>query len=125
MWCPTSNYTSGYCCWGREYNNCPRQGMCSDEFDLATIKYMLCPNEAGCSFSRNLKPNTNGSEGLYEMFKGTFLKGDLCNFKVTNPSTDLNDVMFMRIEYFKRCNPVLIKGESLVNPIALYKLNAG
>ena len=60
------------------------------------------------------------------MFDGTFVKGDLCNFKITNPVlTDLNDVMYLRLEYFARCRPVLIKGESLQNPIAMYQLNKG
>lgn len=60
------------------------------------------------------------------MFDGTFVKGDLCNFKITNPvMTDLNDVMYLRLEYFARCRPVLIKGESLQNPIAMYQLSKG
>jgi hypothetical protein len=87
---------------------------------------MLCPNEAGCTFSRNLIPKTNGDDTLYEMFDGTFLIGDTCNFKITNPyASDLNDVMYIRVEYFARCKPVLVKGESLVNPIAMYELRAG
>jgi len=60
------------------------------------------------------------------MFKGTFLIGDTCNFKITNPyASDLNDVMFLRVEYFARCTPILVKGESLDKPIALYTLKAG
>jgi len=87
---------------------------------------MMCPNELGCTFSRFLSPKTNGEAELYEMFDGTFVLGDLCNFKVTNPvMTDLNDVMYLRLEYFARCSPILIKGESLQNPIAMYKLNKG
>ena len=87
---------------------------------------MLCPNEAGCTFSRNLIPKTNGEETVYEMFNGSFLIGDTCNFKITNPyASDLNDVMYIRVEYFKNCKPVLVKGESLVNPIAMYELKSG
>ena len=87
---------------------------------------MLCPNELGCTFSRYMIPRTNGEEDLYEMFDGTFLKGDLCNFKVTNSvASDLNDVMYMQLEYAKRCKAVLIKGESLENPLAMYNLSVG
>lgn len=87
---------------------------------------MTCPNELGCTFSRFLMPQTNGQKELYEMFEGTFVKGDLCNFKVTNPSiTDLNDVMYFRLEYVTRANAIMIKGESLQNPIAMYTLSKG
>lgn len=100
--------------------------MCSNEFEVKEMRYMLCPNEAGCTFSRNLTPRTNGEDTLYEMFDGTFLVGDTCNFKITNPyASDLNDIMYMRVEYYKRCFPILIKGESLVNPISMYKVTAG
>ena len=87
---------------------------------------MLCPNELGCTFSRYMIPRTNGEEDLYEMFDGTFLVGDMCNFKVTNPvASDLNDVMYFKLEYTKRCTAVLIKGESLDNPFAMYRLSVG
>ena len=87
---------------------------------------MLCPNELGCTFSRYMIPRTNGDTDHYEMFDGTFLVGDLCNFKVTNPvSSDLNDVMYFKLEYLNRCTAVLIKGESISNPIALYRLSVG
>ena len=87
---------------------------------------MLCPNELGCTFSRYMIPRTNGETDHYEMFDGTFLVGDLCNFKVTNPvASDLNDVMYFKLEYANRCNAILIKGESLSNPIALYRLSIG
>lgn len=100
--------------------------MCSDDFNVKELQYMLCPNELGCTFSRYMIPRTNGEEDLYEMFDGTFLKGDLCNFKVTNSvASDLNDVMYMQLEYAKRCKAVLIKGESLENPLAMYNLSVG
>jgi len=87
---------------------------------------MLCPNELGCTYSRYMIPRTNGEVDEYEMFDGTFLKGDLCNFKVTNPvAADFNDVMYLKLEHKKRCNAILIKGESLANPMALYKLKVG
>ena len=87
---------------------------------------MLCPNELGCTFSRYMIPRTNGETDHYEMFDGTFLVGDLCNFKVTNPvASDLNDVMYFKLEYVNRCKAVLIKGESISNPIALYRLAVG
>ena len=87
---------------------------------------MLCPNELGCTYSRYMIPRTNGEVDEYEMFDGTFLKGDLCNFKVTNPvGSDMNDVMYLRLEYVARAKAVLIKGESLANPIAMYTLDKG
>ena len=82
---------------------------------------MLCPNESGCTFSRYIQPKTSGDDSLYEMFDGTFLKGDTCNFRIENPyASDLNDVMYFRLEYFQRCKPTLVKGESLENPTAMY-----
>ena len=87
---------------------------------------MLCPNEAGCTFNRFLAPQTNGKEDLYEMFDGVFVLNDICNFKITNPSlTDLNDVMYLRLEYVARAKAILVKGQSLDNPIAMYTLNIG
>ena len=125
-WCPTSNYSSGYCCEGKEWNSCPRAGMCSDEFELYQIQYWLCPNEDACTFSRNLAPNTNGQEKVYEQTKGKFYRGDLCSFKVAIPyTTDLNDVMYFRIEYLYNTKAILIKGENLVEPIAIYEMYAG
>ena len=90
------------------------------------LQYMLCPNELGCTYSRYMIPRTNGEVDEYEMFDGTFLKGDLCNFKVTNPvGSDMNDVMYLRLEYVARAKAVLIKGESIANPIAMYTLDKG
>jgi len=87
---------------------------------------MLCPNELGCTFSRYMIPRTNGEEDVYEMFDGTFLIGDVCNFKVTNPvASDLNDVMYLKLEYLKKAKAILIKGESLSNPVAMYTLKIG
>ena len=59
--------------------------MCTDEFSLTELKYMLCPNEFGCIYSRNLSPPINGEKKMYEQITGTFLKGDICTFKITNP----------------------------------------
>ena len=87
---------------------------------------MLCPNEVGCKFSRNLSPDTKSSSyTLYEKIDGTFLVGDTCNFQITNPSKDLNDIMYLRIEYFTRCSAFLLKGESIDKPKAIYRLKAG
>ena len=100
--------------------------MCSDEFSVKEIRYMLCPNEAGCTFSRNLAPRVTDEESLFEMLDGTFLKGDTCNFIITNPyASDYNDVMYLRVEYYRNCFPILIKGESLANPVAMYEIKAG
>ena len=100
--------------------------MCSDSFSVRELQYMLCPNELGCTFSRYMIPRTNGDTDLYEMYDGTFLVGDLCNFKVTNPvASDLNDVMYFKLELADRCKAVLIKGESLDNPQAMYRLKVG
>jgi len=50
IWCPTSSKLSGYCCALTE--NCPRAGACSTDYQLLEFQYMLCPNEAGCTFDR-------------------------------------------------------------------------
>ena len=123
-WCPTSNYQSGYCC--NEFETCPRASMCSDEFKFVEIQYMLCPNELGCLFARTLVPPSNGAEKLYENIEGKFQKGDLCSYKVSIPSsTDLNDMMYMRVEYLHNTKATLIKGNSLLDPIAMYSLDEG
>lgn len=87
---------------------------------------MLCPNELGCTFSRYLIPQTNGEETQYEMFDGTFLTGDICNFKITNPPVaDLNDVMTLELMHIAKCSAILIKGESMTNPTAMYNIKIG
>lgn len=71
-------------------------------------------------------PKIDGSEDLFEMFNGTFLIGDTCNFRIANPSTsDLNDMMYLRVEYFKNSKALLVKGSSLQDIRAIYKIKAG
>jgi hypothetical protein len=72
--------------------------------------------------SPDIKSN---SYKLYEKIYGTFLVGDTCNFQITNPAKDLNDIMFLRVEYFTRCTAYLLKGESIDKPKAIYRLKAG
>jgi len=87
---------------------------------------MLCPNELGCLFARTLVPPTNGAEKLYENIEGKFQLGDLCSYKIAIPSsTDLNDIMYLRVEYLHNAKAILIKGNSLLDPIAQYSINAG
>ena len=60
------------------------------------------------------------------MFDGTFLFGDTCNFRIANPAlSDLNDMMYLRVEYFKDCKALLVKGSSLLDVRAMYKIKAG
>jgi len=125
-WCPTSTYASGYCCSGNDIPNCPRASMCTDEFSHIDLKYMLCPNEVGCLFSRNMAPPISGKEKLYEQITGTFLKDDICTFKITIPqSTDLNDMMYVKIEYMNAAEGTLVKGSNLVDAKTLSKVKAG
>ena len=87
---------------------------------------MLCPNELGCLFARTLVPPTNGAEKLYENIEGKFQLGDLCSYKIAIPtSTDLNDIMYMRIEYLHNAKATMIKGNSLLDPIYIYQLTPG
>lgn len=125
LWCPTANYQSGYCC--TELENCPKPGgICSDSFELPEFKYMLCPNEIGCLFSRTISPPNNEAEKLYENLQGRFQKGDLCSFKITIPSgADINDMMYLRIEYLNNAKASLIKGQSLLKPDSLYQITPG
>lgn len=109
IWCPTASKSSGYCCEKTE--NCPRAGGCSTDYQLLEFQYMLCPNEAGCMFSRELSPPNDDTQKLYENLKGKFLLGDVCSFKVSIPSSaDLNDMMYIRVEYLQDCTATLIKG---------------
>lgn len=34
MWCPTGNYSIGYCCSEADILDCPRQGLCSNDFSF-------------------------------------------------------------------------------------------
>ena len=36
-WCPSSNYSSGRCCSGTDFSTCPKQGYCSDDFNLTEL----------------------------------------------------------------------------------------
>ena len=66
-------------------------------------------------FSRNMAPPINGAEKLYEQITGTFLKDDICTFKITIPqSTDLNDMMYVKVEYMNSAEGTLVKGANLV-----------
>ena len=125
LWCPTANYQSGYCC--TENENCPKPGgICSDSFEIPEFQYMLCPNEIGCLFSRTLTPPTNEAQKLYEQLDGRFQQGDLCSFKITIPSSsDINDMMYLRIEYLNNAKATLIKGASLLDPDSLYQISPG
>ena len=60
------------------------------------------------------------------MYDGTFPIGDLCNFRISNPTfADFNDVMYLKVQYVARAEAILIKGESLENPTAMYNIIAG
>lgn len=115
----------GYCCQPLE--QCPRaKDGCSAEQSVTELKYLLCPNEVGCVFSRTITPLLNGTEMLYEQLDGKFVTGDLCSFKVAMPAkADPNDVLYLRTEYFSRTKATLIKGASLKEPKAMYQLAAG
>ena len=88
---------------------------------------MTCPNEDdGCVFDRNLEPPADGSVALYDKTVGEFFERDICTFIIENPSSsDFNDVMNLRIEWFRNCFPVLIKGTSVYEPMAMYRLDVG
>lgn len=128
LWCPISSFKAGFCCSGIDgILNCPRETACSDDFDIPELQYMTCPNEDnGCVYDRNLKPPPDGSTAVYEKMTGEFFERDVCTFIIENPgSSDFNDIMYLRIEYFQHCFPVLIKGPSLYNPISMYRLEVG
>jgi len=73
-----------------------------------------------------LSPSSSGKEVLWEKIDGTFVRGDLCSFQITNPSqSDLNDVMSIRIEFLDRTNAWLLKGESIDEPSIMYEIKAG
>lgn len=127
LWCPTSNYKAGFCCSGLEVATCPRATTCSDDFELPELQYMLCPNEDGCFYDRNIAPETDDSVEIYnEQIGGEFFIDDVCSFIIKNPSSsDFNDLMKIRVEYYENCEPVLVKGTSLFYPIAMYEMKIG
>ena len=68
-------------------------------------------------FERNLIPPLDGTSRLFENLKGVFLLGDVCSFKIQIPDgTDLNDMMYIRLEYLKDASATLIKGETFDSP---------
>ena len=85
---------------------------------------MLCPNEDGCFYERNIAPENDGTVELYnEQVGGEFFINDVCSFIIKNPSSsDFNDLMKIRVEHYENCYPVLIKGVNLFNPIAMYEM---
>lgn len=49
--CPNAAKNMGYCC--ESYEQCPRASDgCSYDYSIQELRYMLCPNEVGCTFSR-------------------------------------------------------------------------
>lgn len=87
---------------------------------------MLCPNEAGCKFDRTLTPPLDGTSKLYENLKGVFKLGDVCSFKIEIPQTaDLNDIMYIRVEFLTDATATLIKGKTFDQPEVMYSMTAG
>ena len=51
---------------------------------------------------------------------------DVCTFRITIPqSTDLNDMMYLRIEYINNAQGTLVKGPNLVNLVRSQTVRAG
>ena len=50
----------------------------------------------------------------------------MCNYIISVPDTaDLNDIMFLKVEFLLRARAVLVKGESVSNPLVIYDASAG
>lgn len=59
---------------------------------------------------------------------GSFFERDVCTFIIENPAaSDFNDIMNLRVEYYDRCFPILIKGTSMNEQEvqAMYRLEQG
>lgn len=77
-------------------------------------------------FARTLTPSVDGRETLYENLEGTFILNDVCSFKIANPTNDLNDMMYLRVEYLYNTEAYLMKGGNSRDEIyAKYSLKAG
>lgn len=77
-------------------------------------------------FERVLTPPLDGTTKIYENLSGVFLLGDVCSFKIQIPeSADLNDMMYIRIEYLDDATATLIKGTTFDNPQIMYSMSAG
>ena len=58
------------------------------------------------------------------MANDNFVRNDLCSFFVSIPNqTDLNDMMYLRVEYLYNVKMTVIKGESLEQPTTMYSDN--
>ncbi len=55
------------------------------------------------------------------------MKNDICSFRISIPdTTDMNDVMYFRLEYLKDVSLTLLKAKEINEPISLYtNVNAG
>jgi len=75
---------------------------------------------------RTLTPPADGTSKLYENLKGVFLLGDVCSFKIQIPQTaDLNDMMYIRVEFLSDATATLIKGTTFDQPQVMYSMQAG
>jgi len=72
-------------------------------------------------------PPTNGDTKVYENLDGRFHLPDVCSFKIAIPSfADLNDHMYLRIEYLNKAAGTLIKGKTIAKPVSMYEnISAG
>lgn len=67
-------------------------------------------------------PPTNGETKVYENLDGRFVLPDVCSFKIAIPSfADLNDHMYLRIEYLNNAESTLIKGPTIDKPVSMYE----
>ena len=112
IWCPTPEYNSGYCCKPAE--NCPRSDVCSSDMQNGNQKKFLCPNKPSCTHSRELYPPSSGKQRMYDHLHEEFSSGEICSYKLSIPeNADLNDVMYVRIEYINNAKLGLVKGKEI------------
>ncbi len=84
---------------------------------------MLCPNEKSClkNKPRALFPSVEGRIDVYEHLTSDNLLGDVCGFEISLPgSTDLNDYLYLRIEYLKGVNVTIFRGTTLARVTETY-----
>jgi len=112
VWCPTPDYQSGYCCKPGE--NCPRSDFCSSDMQNGSQKKFLCPNKQSCVHERELYPPSSGKQVVYDQLHSEFTNGEICSYKLSIPTkADLNDVMYVRIEYIHNAELSLVKGKDI------------
>lgn len=78
------------------------------------FKLWVCPNEAACE-SKFMTPNYNGEvlTRMVDKWTYSFVKNDVCSYKVTSPSgMQRDDKLYVKIDKILHCQVYIAKGKN-------------